>query len=141
MENQICTNKEQSSRLLAAGVRPETSDCYLHRIMETDDWSSENVQEQIIESWMNKPELLDMTSRYPAWSLSRLIWMMPRSYQDDIDGMIYCLSGNFVEFMYSTDFILTKKEIGLIPVLILSTRKICLIMWLTLLSGSSVWTI
>lgn len=109
MENQICTNKEQSSRLLAVGVRPETSDCYLHRIMETDDWTSENVQEQIIESWMNKPELLDMTSRYPAWSLSRLIWMMPRSYQDDIDGMIYYLSGNFVEFMYSTDFHLDEE--------------------------------
>lgn len=77
--NQICTNKEQSSRLLEAGVRPETADCYLLRIMETEDWSSENVQELIIESWMNKPGLLDMDSRYPAWSLSKLIDMMPKS--------------------------------------------------------------
>ena len=27
--NQICTNKEQSSRLLEAGVRPDTADMYL----------------------------------------------------------------------------------------------------------------
>lgn len=27
--NQICTNKKQSSRLLEAGVRPETADMYL----------------------------------------------------------------------------------------------------------------
>lgn len=101
--NQICTNKSQSSRLLEAGVRPETADCYLLRIMETEDWSSENVQELIIESWMNKPGLLDMDGRYPAWSLSKLIDMMPKSYQDNIDGMVYYLSGNFVEFMYSSD--------------------------------------
>lgn len=101
--NQICTNKEQSSRLLEAGVRPDTADFYLQRITETEDWSSDNVQDQIIEPWMNKPGLLDMVGRYPAWSLSKLIDMMPKSYQDDIDGMVYYLSGNFVEFMYASD--------------------------------------
>lgn len=87
--NQICTNKEQSSRLLEAGVRPETADCYLLRIMETEDWSSENVQELIIESWMNKPGLLDMDSRYPAWSLSKLIDMIPD--QIECEGYNYYL--------------------------------------------------
>ena len=52
--NQICTTKEQSSRLLEAGVRPDTADCYLQRITETDDWSNNNVLDEIIESWMNK---------------------------------------------------------------------------------------
>lgn len=75
--NQICTNKSQSSRLVEAGVRPETADFYLLMITETDDWSRENVQELIIESWMNKPGLLDMDGRYPAWSLSKLIEMLP----------------------------------------------------------------
>lgn len=101
--NQICTNKEQSSRLLEAGVRPGTADFYLQRITETDDWSNNNVLDEIIESWMNKQVLLDMDGRYPAWSLSKLIDMMPKSYQDDIDGMIYYLSGNFVELMYASD--------------------------------------
>lgn len=41
----------------------------------------------------------------PAWSLSKLIDMMPKSYQDDIDGMVYYLSGNFVELMYASDWI------------------------------------
>ena len=31
--------------------------------------------------------------------------MMPKSYQDDIDGMVYYLSGNFVELMYASDWI------------------------------------
>ena len=101
--NQICTNKSQSSRLLEAGVRPETADFYLLMITETDDWSRENVEERIIQSWMDKPTLLDMDGRYPAWSLSKLIGMMPKSYQDDIDGMVYYLSGNFVELMYASD--------------------------------------
>ena len=103
--NQICTTKKQSSRLLEAGVRPDTADCYLQRITETDDWSNNNVLDEIIESWMNKQVLLDMDGRYPAWSLSKLIDMMPKSYQDDIDGMVYYLSGNFVELMYASDWI------------------------------------
>lgn len=101
--NQICTNKEQSSRLLEVGVRPGTADFYLQRITETEDWSSDNVQDQIIEPWMNKPGLLDMDGRYPAWSLSKMIDMLPKSYQDDIDGMVYYLSGNLVELMYASD--------------------------------------
>lgn len=109
--NQICTNKKQSSRLLEAGVRPETADCCLLMITETDDWSNENVQEMIIKPWMmDKPWLLDMDDHYPAWSLSKLVDMMPKSYQDDIDGMVYYLSGNFVEFMYSSD--MTEDEEG-----------------------------
>lgn len=89
--NQICTNKEQSSRLLEAGVRPDTADCYLQRITETDDWSSNNVQDMIIESWMDKPGLLDMVGRYPAWSLSKLIDMMPPAI--DSLGTLYLCAG------------------------------------------------
>lgn len=87
--NQICTNKEQSSRLLEAGVRPETADCYLQRITETDDWSNNNVLDEIIESWMNKQVLLDMDGRYPAWSLSKLIDMIPD--QIECEGYNYYL--------------------------------------------------
>ena len=87
--NQICTNKEQSHRLLEAGIRPETADCYLQRITETDDWSNNNVLDEIIESWMNKQVLLDMDGRYPAWSLSKLIGMMPD--QVECEGYNYYL--------------------------------------------------
>lgn len=87
--NQICTTKEQSSRLLEAGVRPDTADFYLQRITETEDWSSDNVQDQIIEPWMNKPGLFDMDLHYPAWSLSKLIGMMPD--QVECEGYNYYL--------------------------------------------------
>lgn len=70
-------------------MRPGTADCYLQRITETDDWSSNNVQDMIIESWMDKPGLLDMVGRYPAWSLSKLIGMMPD--QVECEGYNYYL--------------------------------------------------
>ena len=93
--NQICTTKEQSSRLLEAGVRPDTADCYLQRITETDDWSNNNVLDEIIESWMNKQVLLDMDGRYPAWSLSKLIGMMP--------DQVECEGYNYYLFMLPRD--------------------------------------
>lgn len=87
--NQICTNKEQSSRLLEAGIRPDTADCYLQRITETDDWSNNNVSSQIIESWMDNSGLLCVDGCYPAWSLSYLIGMMPD--QIEYEGYNYYL--------------------------------------------------
>lgn len=120
--NQICTNKEQSSRLLEAGVRPETADMVL---LYVDDESNIAPWEDIRKDEKGKffydvygetytlteSVLLRDSPDYdhsyqddcPAWSLSKMIDMMPKSYQDDIDGMIYYLSGNFVEFMYASD--------------------------------------
>lgn len=70
-------------------MRPETADFYLQRITETEDWSIDNVLDEIIESWMDKPGLLDMDGRYPAWSLSKLIGMMPD--QVECEGYNYYL--------------------------------------------------
>lgn len=122
--NQICTNKEQSSRLLEAGVRPETADMVL---LYVDDESNIAPWEDIRkdekgkffynvygETYTLTETILLRDSQYydrsyqddcPAWSLSKLIDMMPKSYQDDIDGMVYYLSGNFVELMYASDWI------------------------------------
>lgn len=58
-------------------MRPDTADCYLQRITETDDWSIDNVQDQLVEPWMDKSVLFDMDLYYPAWSLSKLINMLP----------------------------------------------------------------
>ncbi|RGR26083.1 hypothetical protein DWY54_23665 [Parabacteroides distasonis] len=122
--NQICTNKKQSSRLLEAGVRPETADMVL---LYVDDESNIAPWEDIRkdekgkffynvygETYTLTETILLRDSQYydrsyqddcPAWSLSKLIDMMPKSYQDDIDGMVYYLSGNFVELMYASDWI------------------------------------
>ena len=90
--NQICTNKKQSSRLLEAGVRPETADMYL-----------DEFELPVAFEYGRIGGHMDQYKTSPAWSLSNLIGMMPKSYQDDIDGMVYYLSGNFVEFMYASD--------------------------------------
>ena len=122
--NQICTNKEQSSRLLEAGVRPETADMvilYIDNECNVAGWKDirKDDKGQLYydvygETYILRKEILPVDNPYydhsyqndcPAWSLSKLIDMMPKSYQDDIDGMVYYLSGNFVELMYASDWI------------------------------------
>lgn len=56
--NRLCTTQQQSQRLLEAGVSPDTADFYLQRITETDDWSIDNVQDQLVEPWMDKSSYL-----------------------------------------------------------------------------------
>ncbi len=90
--NQICTNKEQSHRLLEAGVRPETADMYLDEFECPVAFEYRRIEGHVGQ---------DMA--FPAWSLSKMIEILPKSYQDDIDGMVYYLSGNFVELMYASD--------------------------------------
>lgn len=90
--NQICTTKEQSSRLLEAGVRPGAADMYLDEFECPVAFEYRRIEGHVGQ---------DMA--FPAWSLSKMIEILPKSYQDDIDGMVYYLSGNFVELMYSTD--------------------------------------
>lgn len=89
--NRLCTTQQQSQRLLEAGVGPDTADFYLQRITETDDWSIDNVQDQLVEPWMDKSVLFDMDLYYPAWSLYKLIDMMPPA----IDGLgtLYLCAG------------------------------------------------
>ena len=122
--NQICTNKEQSSRLLEAGVRPETADMvilYIDNECNVAGWKDIRKDDKCQlyydvygETYILRKEILPVDNPYydhsyqndcPAWSLSKLIDMMPKSYQDDIDGMVYYLSGNFVELMYASDWI------------------------------------
>lgn len=55
--SQICTTREQSQRLLDLGLEPETADMYIF-----DD-----------EVYIGKPNIDDI----PAWSLHRLIEMLP----------------------------------------------------------------
>ena len=65
-KSQICTTREQSERLIALGLKKETADMHWYKPaeFEHDYW-----YEGIGESWA--------TSDIPAWSLHRLIEMMP----------------------------------------------------------------
>lgn len=67
--SQICTTKEQSERLLALGLKKETADCVM---MYYDGWH------------IGEAEHFDFDKDpvEPAWSLHRLIEMMPQGIQD-----------------------------------------------------------
>ena len=94
--NQICTNKEQSSRLLEAGVRPETADMvilYIDNECNVAGWKDirKDDKGQLYydvygETYILRKEILPVDNPYydhsyqndcPAWSLSKLINMLP----------------------------------------------------------------
>ena len=68
--SQVCTNIKQSQRLLDLGLKPETADMY-HTTFYRD-----NVGYEIIQVRNMKLPLLSQA--LPAWSLHRLIEMMPK---------------------------------------------------------------
>lgn len=78
----ICTSREQSERLLALGIKPETADmslCYM-----THDIYGKEMEPRFLGCIADPMQCEEMQtilfSRqkfYPAWSLHRLIEMMP----------------------------------------------------------------
>lgn len=79
-KSQICTSREQSERLLALGLKPETADMLLSKVrvfnnlidfMSPHNWTSE---QSISDTW------------YPAWSPHRLIEMMPKCVRAHSSG-------------------------------------------------------
>ena len=65
--SQLCTTREQSDRLLALGLNKETADCALLPLTDK------------ITSVLVKPSTNDIKFTIPAWSLGRLIKLMPRT--------------------------------------------------------------
>ena len=76
--NQICTNKEQSSRLLEAGVRPETADMYLDEFERLVAFEYSRIKSKAYQDTV-----------LPTWSLSKLIDMIPD--QIECEGYNYYL--------------------------------------------------
>jgi hypothetical protein len=86
---QICTTIEQSKRLLEFGLDVQTSDCYHYAIQYFDGVSYENTGKMAIGLRSNIADenhfdyllesfgLDDMDCFIPAWSLHRLIAMLP----------------------------------------------------------------
>lgn len=90
-ESQICTTKEQSERLIALGLKKETGDMYITNMSSkginyTDDWKIGSISYcKAMSVWNSlglKPEKTSW-SVIPAWSLHRLIEMMPNAFQDE----------------------------------------------------------
>ena len=71
--SQICTTRVQSERLLALGLKKETADMHHYQYVEGGRWNIEA-----------RPSIAGYTNRLvPAWSLHRLIEMMPCGFQDE----------------------------------------------------------
>ena len=64
--NQICTTKEQSYRLLEAGVRPETADMYLDEFERLVAFEYSRIKSKAYQDTV-----------LPTWSLSKLIEILP----------------------------------------------------------------
>ena len=76
--SQICTSREQSERLLALGLKMETADMYYQKL--NDKWTP----------FVGQPFSYDGlrgTYLIPAWSLDRLMSLMPRTVK--VDGRLY----------------------------------------------------
>lgn len=83
--SQIATSRVQSERLLALGLKKETADMYLQSVLN-DEWSP---FVPIAFPYSDRPEEIiapDVVNVIPAWSLHRLIEMMPKSiYHNKVD--------------------------------------------------------
>ena len=84
--SQICTTREQSERLLALGIKKETADMTIH----TKNDGGWYVTAEPFYEWeddMNTiPSLEETEPILPAWSLGRLIEIMP------LDVFDYCFT-------------------------------------------------
>ena len=83
--SQICTTKEQSERLLALGLKKETADCVVSSIGSKDRLIHTEEPIYVMESLTSK-----RIPNYLAWSLNRLIEMMPNNIRvyDSIASLI-----------------------------------------------------
>ena len=100
--SQVCTTKEQSERLIALGLRKETSDMYLTRC-----FVGNNGTPMIFVGATYKPStILYSNEDLTAWSLHRLIAMCPNCidrppclHKTILDSSIhYCEENNNSEY-------------------------------------------
>ena len=69
--SQICTTRKQSDQLLALGLKKETADCIWCEVLTLT--KDNPIQWHLLAEHINKHD----DKHIPAWSLHRLIEMMP----------------------------------------------------------------
>lgn len=88
--SQVCTTKEQSQRLLDLGLKPETADMYYTTFYR------DNVGYEIIQVRNEKLPLL--SQEFPAWSLHRLMEMLPTVITHDDYSLILGINATCVYY-------------------------------------------
>lgn len=88
-KSQICTSREQSERLLALGLKPETADMFY-----------DHCKDRIGYTWylVPKPATLGDKRSIPAWSLDRLMELVPHRFGE------YCDYANNFMYYYNIPF-------------------------------------
>lgn len=108
-KSQVATSVEQSKRLLELGLKKETADCghfYVRReYEEREDW-----QTVIFDyNWKSYWNVTD--KRIPAWSLHRLLCLIPKEV--NIDGFKFPLRSDVIMRLEDADF-MYERLIGVI---------------------------
>ena len=78
-KSSACTDKNHSERLLALGLKPETADMALVPLMEWDDCTAREYFTGIYVARTKEDVERYNWDYIPAWSLGRLIELMPRT--------------------------------------------------------------
>lgn len=114
--SQICTTREQSEKLLALGLKPDTADMTHHYLYSVDGYEQKDVEFSRImhlQDLVNKKRVLgrsgdDLYAKdIPAWSMHRLMQMMPtpikcRNSHEYADLYVNC---ELVQYrFYDTDY-------------------------------------
>ncbi|MEE1517365.1 MAG: hypothetical protein UF228_07190 [Lachnospiraceae bacterium] len=112
--SQICTTKEQSERLLALGLKKETADMHYYHTVDFEGnevWYPsiipyENVV--VASDFVGETEICLENNTIPAWSLDRLIEMMPKRLKNLKEGWDMC--GHDIAFMITEDLDVNYEE-------------------------------
>lgn len=102
--SQICTSREQSERLLELGLKKETADMHY----STDHRG--NVRQLWLLAYGDLHEDVQVHS-LPAWSLHRLIEMMPNNIHKHNDIADLSVSNELVQYrFYDVDSLVSGKK-------------------------------
>lgn len=94
-KSQIATTREQSEQLLALGLKPDTADMYwCEDSLLVTDWSQQ-------QAFVDYPPEENTDEFYPAWSLNRLLELMPGMiYENGMKDYQLNIYGNFLSYSY-----------------------------------------
>ena len=99
LKSEICTSVEQSNKLLELGLKPETADMHYHKdrletsLLRTKENSAVYKGMVRIDGKQYADEYFERQygQDIPAWSLSRLIELMPTEISEKKTGVSYDL--------------------------------------------------
>ena len=103
--SQVCTSRSQSEKLLALGLKKETADMVYQYLNQWDGWYLHPLEEEegIIHTDI------------PAWSLHRLIEMMPKALKREYGYIYWIMEDNtisYADIMYGYEYTKMYEFIG-----------------------------